>query len=56
VLELLSVGEICRASTLRNRRQSYFLPVECLRAREEEESRSDKQEEDDIDDTGEVEH
>ena len=34
----------------------YFLPVESLGTREEEESRSDDQEQEDVDETGEVEH
>jgi hypothetical protein len=36
--------------------QSYFLPAEFPGTREEEESRSDNQEQEDIGDTGEVEN
>jgi hypothetical protein len=54
VLEIRRVGDRCRASTLRSRSQLYFLPVELLGTREEEEFRSDDQQED-IDGTGEVE-
>ena len=55
VLELRSVGDNCRASTLMGRGQLHILPVEFLGTREEEESRSDNQEQEDIDGTGEVE-
>jgi hypothetical protein len=34
----------------------HFLPVESLGTREEEQSRSDNQEQEDIDGTGEIEH
>jgi hypothetical protein len=55
VLEIRRVGENCRASIfLRSR--LYFLLVELLGTREEEESRSDNQEQEDIDGAGEVEH
>jgi hypothetical protein len=56
VLELRRVGDNSRASTLRSRSHLYFLPVESLGTREEEESRSDDQEQEDVDETGEVEH
>jgi hypothetical protein len=39
-----------------SRSQLCFLPVDFLGTREEEESRSDNQEQEDIDGTGEVEH
>jgi hypothetical protein len=56
VLELRRVGGNHRASTLSS--QLYFLlrVVEFLGTREEKESRSDNQEQEDIDGTGEVEH
>ena len=54
-MELRRVRDNCRASTLRSRSQLYFLPIEFLGTREEEESRSDNQEQEDIDGTGEVE-
>jgi len=55
VLESRRVGDSCGASTLGSRSQLYFLPVELHGTREEEESRSDSQEQEDIDDTGEIE-
>ena len=55
VLAIRRVRKNCRASTfLRSR--LYFLLVEMLGAREEEESWSDDQEQEDIDGAGEVEH
>jgi len=54
VLEFRRVEENYRASILR--RQLYLLPVELIRTREEEESWSDHQEQDDIDSAGEVEY
>jgi hypothetical protein len=56
VLELRHVGDNSRASALRSRSHLYFLPVESLGTREQEESWSDDQEQEDIDGTGEVEH
>ena len=56
--DILRVGENCRASIFTRRLRDQFhhvLFVESLGAREEEESRSDNQEQEDIDGTGEVE-
>ena len=58
-LDIRRAREKCRASiSLRRLRNQFYYVwlVESLRAREEEESRSDNQEQDDIDGTGEVEH
>ena len=55
VLEFRRDGKICRASIIL-RGQFYILLVELPGTREEEESRSNNQEQEDIDGTGEVEH
>ncbi len=55
VLEFHRVGENCRASIFL-RSQLYFLLFEFLGTREEEQFWSDKQEQEDIDGTGEAEH
>jgi hypothetical protein len=55
-LDIRRVGENCRASIFSKRlSQFYFLHVELPGTREEEESGSDHQEQEDIDGTGEVE-
>jgi hypothetical protein len=54
VSEFRRVGENCRASTLRSK--FYFRLGELLRTGKEEEPRSENQEQEDIDGTGEVEH
>jgi hypothetical protein len=58
VLDIRRVGENCRASIFLRRLNQfyYFLLVKSFGSREEEESRSDNQEQEDIDGTGEVEH
>jgi hypothetical protein len=55
MLVIRRVGESFRASIL-FRSQLYFLLVELPETREEEESRSGDQEQEDIDGTGEVEN
>jgi hypothetical protein len=52
LLELRGIGEKCRARTLKSK--FYFRLGEFLRTGKEEESRSDNQEQEDIDGTGEV--
>lgn len=54
VIEFLRVGEICRASIIL-RSQLYFLFAKLPGTREEKEFRSNDEEQEDIDRTGEVE-
>jgi hypothetical protein len=56
VLESRRVGENCRASTLRSKFYFRLGDWEFLRTGKEEDSRSDNQEQEDIDGTGEVKH
>jgi len=56
VLESRRVGDNCRASTFRSKFHFLLDDWEFLRTGKEEDSRSDSQEQEDVDGTGEVEH